>query len=180
MPLRLALLLALAAALLAGGRLSAQTAGPGGVTISADGSSRVLAPAELARLPRVTVTATQHGRTHRYQGVPLAELLARGGAAPGGSGTGGAHGARGGPRGPAVARFVVVTGSDGYRAVLALAEIDSATVPTAPGGPVVLADRVDGRPLAGSDGPLRLVVPGDLRPARSVRGVVRIEVRSAP
>jgi hypothetical protein len=38
----------------------------------------------------------------------------------------------------------------------------------------------NGLPLGGSDGPLRLVVPGDLRPVRSVRGVVKIEVRSAP
>lgn len=83
-------------------------------------------------------------------------------------------------RGAALARYVVVTASDGYRAVLSLAEPDSATVRTAPGGPVLLADRVDGRPPGTEDGPLRLVVPGDLRPARSVRGVARIEVRAVP
>lgn len=180
MPIRLALLLALAASLLSGGHLSAQSVADGRVTVAAGGSSRVFSLAELARLPRATVTATQHGTTHRYEGVPLAELLGRAGAWPAGSAADGAHGAGGSLRGAALARYVVVTASDGYRAVLALAELDSATVATARGGPVVLADQMDGRPLAAADGPLRLVVPGDLRPARSVRGVVRIEVRAVP
>jgi DMSO/TMAO reductase YedYZ molybdopterin-dependent catalytic subunit len=46
----------------------------------------------------------------------------------------------------------------------------------------LLADARDGRPLAGNEGPLRLVVPGDRYPFRSVRQVVRLTVApvSAP
>ena len=68
-------------------------------------------------------------------------------------------------------RTVVVTGRDGYVAVLALAEID----PEFEGKQVILAYRRDGQPLSGSE--LRLVVPNDRRGGRSVRDVVRIELR---
>ncbi len=66
---------------------------------------------------------------------------------------------------------ILVTGRDGYTAALALAEID----PEFEGKPVLLAYRRDGEALPG--GELRLVVPGDKRGGRSVRDVVRIEVR---
>lgn len=66
---------------------------------------------------------------------------------------------------------VLVTGRDGYTAVLALAEID----PAFEGKPVIVADRQDGRAL--NAGELRLVVPGDKRGGRSVRDVVKIELR---
>jgi DMSO/TMAO reductase YedYZ molybdopterin-dependent catalytic subunit len=65
---------------------------------------------------------------------------------------------------------VAVTGRDGYVAVLALAEID----PELQGKPVLLAYRRDGQPIPSE---LRLVVPGDHRGGRSVRDVVRIEIR---
>jgi DMSO/TMAO reductase YedYZ molybdopterin-dependent catalytic subunit len=68
-------------------------------------------------------------------------------------------------------RSVAVTGRDGYVAVLALAEID----PEFEGKPVLLAYRRDGQPMGGNE--LRLVVPGDHRGGRSVRDVVRIELR---
>lgn len=126
-----------------------------------------------------------HGRTHgaapagpTYTGVPLALVLARGGAWPAGDASAGTAGARGNLRGAALARYVVVTGADGYRVVLALAELDTATVRAA-GGPVLLADSVDGRPIPAAEGPWRLVVPGDRRPARAVRQVVGLAVRGA-
>lgn len=66
---------------------------------------------------------------------------------------------------------IMVTGRDGYVAVLALAEID----PEFEGKQVLLAYRRDGQPLDGHA--LRLVVPGDRRGGRSVRDVVRIDLR---
>ena len=66
---------------------------------------------------------------------------------------------------------IVVTGRDGYAVVLALAEID----PEFEGKQVVLAYRRDGQPMNGHE--LRLVVPGDRRGGRSVRDVVRIDLR---
>lgn len=68
-----------------------------------------------------------------------------------------------------VRQVVVVTGQDGYTAVLALAEID----PEFENKPVLLALSRDGAKLALP----RLAVPGDKRAGRSVRDVVRLEVR---
>ena len=70
-----------------------------------------------------------------------------------------------------VRRVVAVTGRDGYTAVLALAEID----PRFEGKQVLLAYRKDGQPMPKNE--LRLVVPGDQHGGRSVRDVVRIEIR---
>ena len=66
-------------------------------------------------------------------------------------------------------QVIIVTGSDGYTAALALAEID----PEFEGKPVLLAYKRDGKPLD----QLRLVVPGDKFGGRSVQNVVRIEIR---
>ncbi|HTC09040.1 MAG TPA: molybdopterin-dependent oxidoreductase [Acetobacteraceae bacterium] len=70
-----------------------------------------------------------------------------------------------------VRRVVMVTGRDGYTAALALGEID----PEFEGKQVIVADQQDGQALKG--GELRLVVPGDKRGGRSVRDIVRIELR---
>ena len=78
-------------------------------------------------------------------------------------------------RGKALANYVVVTGSDGYKSVLALGEIDPVFHP----GEVIVADGIDGKPLDAHDGPFKLVVTEDKRPARSVRNLISIELRSA-
>ena len=67
-------------------------------------------------------------------------------------------------------RAILVTGGDGYVAVMALPEID----PELEGKQVLLAYRRDGQPIDGHA--LRLIVPGDRHGARSVRDVVRIDV----
>ncbi len=77
----------------------------------------------------------------------------------------------GGDRRAHLRRTIVVTGRDGYAAVLALAEID----PEFEGKQVLLAYRRDGKPIDGNA--LRLVVPSDRHGGRSVRDVVRIELR---
>jgi hypothetical protein len=65
---------------------------------------------------------------------------------------------------------VVVDGT--YRIVLALSDLD----PSLGGRRILLADRVDGKPLPAEEAPWRLIIPGDLRPARSARQVVTIRV----
>jgi hypothetical protein len=77
----------------------------------------------------------------------------------------------GGDRRAHLRRTITVTGRDGYAAVLALAEID----PEFEGKQVLLAYRRDGKPIDGNA--LRLVVPSDRHGGRSVRDVVRIELR---
>jgi hypothetical protein len=76
----------------------------------------------------------------------------------------------GGDRRARLRRTIMVTGRDGYTAVLALAEID----PEFEGKQVVLAYRRDGKPIDGNA--LRLVAPGDRHGGRSVRDVVRIDL----
>ncbi len=68
--------------------------------------------------------------------------------------------------------YLVVTGSDGYQAVIAWGEID----PDLANQPILLAYEQDGKPL---DLP-RLVVPSDGHGSRYVSGVVDISLRDAP
>jgi hypothetical protein len=70
----------------------------------------------------------------------------------------------------------VATGSDGYKAVLALGEVDPSFHP----GEVLVADTMDGKPLDAHSGPFKLVVTEDKRPARSVRNLASIELKSVP
>lgn len=122
-----------------------------------------LSPIDLAQLPRQTLSLTAHGETHVYGGPTLASVLEELDAPLG-------------PRlrGEGLKTIVVVTAADGYVVVFSLAEVDPAMSPTA----VILADEADGAALSAEEGPLRLVVEGDARPARSVRQVTAIELRT--
>jgi DMSO/TMAO reductase YedYZ molybdopterin-dependent catalytic subunit len=80
-------------------------------------------------------------------------------------------------RGSSMATYVVAEGQDGYRVIFSLAELDSGIVESE----VIVADTMDGAPLADKQGPFRLVAPHEKRPARWVRmlkslTVVRAEV----
>ncbi len=76
-------------------------------------------------------------------------------------------------RNPLLTHYLVITANDGYQVVLSGGEID----PNFGNAPILLAWEQDGAPLTGQDGPLRLVVPGDLRGGRYVHGIVSIDVR---
>jgi hypothetical protein len=71
--------------------------------------------------------------------------------------------------------YVVATGSDGYKAVLSLGEID----PGFGNRAALVAYRVNGADL-GRSGAARLIVPGDTKMGRSVSNLVAIEVFTAP
>ena len=64
----------------------------------------------------------------------------------------------------ALANYVVATGSDGYQAVITLAEID----PSLYSGELIVADEMNAKPLDEPSGPVKLVVTEDKRPARAV------------
>lgn len=121
--------------------------------------------ATLAALPRETVAATAHGETLQCEGVALAALLQATGAMPAEP-----------LRGAQLGRYVQVDGRDGGRVLFALAEFD----PTLGNRAAFLVDRCDGRLLGERAGPLRLLVPGEARAARSVRQVRAITVIVAP
>lgn len=70
-----------------------------------------------------------------------------------------------------VGLVVRATGADGYRAAMALMEADS----TFSRAPAILALTLDGEPLDAHEGPVKLIMPGDLRQGRHVRGVNVLE-----
>jgi len=78
--------------------------------------------------------------------------------------------------GAPVKDFVVVTGADGFAAVFSLAETDAYIHK----GSVILADTAGRRAARPARGPWRLVIDGDLKPSRSVRNVVKIQLEAAP
>jgi DMSO/TMAO reductase YedYZ molybdopterin-dependent catalytic subunit len=117
---------------------------------------------EIARLPRQTVRAKDHqGKEADFDGVPLVEILKASGVKFGQD-----------LRGPSLATYLVVEAADGYRAVFALPELDPAFSDRV----ILLADRRDGKPLVGNEGPLRVVVPGEKRHARWVRQVIALKI----
>jgi hypothetical protein len=75
-------------------------------------------------------------------------------------------------RGAALARGVLVTARDGYRVLFSLGELDASLGAVG----AIVATRCDGKPLDEADGPFRLIVPKDGRPARSVRQLESLAV----
>jgi hypothetical protein len=138
-----------------------------GFTIGGDiPDPRTVDSAAFAALPHADVKATGHdGIPATYRGVRMSDVLALGGLTFGES--------LGGPR---MATYVVVSASDGYRAVFAMPELDSGFRD----GGVYIADQKDGRALSSEEGPYRVVVPGEKRPARWVREMTGLTVRTAP
>lgn len=146
-----------------------QVSGPDTVWLSISPNQQhvVLTVVDLKQLPRKSVVLhNPHSNTdERYEGVSLADLLTKYGAPLGKD-----------LRGPALANYVVATGADGYKVVYSLAELDPSFHP----GEVIIADAMDGKPLDVHTGPFRLVSTEDKRPARGVRNLISIEVKSAP
>ncbi len=133
--------------------------------IVVNAQTQSLSAADLHALPHHTVTVhNPHANADEtYSGVLLIDLLARQGVPRG-------HDLRG----KALSEYIAATGSDGYKAVLSLAEADPDFHP----GEVLVADQMEGKPLDPKTGPFRLVVTEDKRPARSVHNLVSIEVRT--
>lgn len=120
--------------------------------------------AALEAMPRKTVQAAANGEPPgSWQGVALEDIVRRVCVASGDS-----------LSGRAIARFVRVSGANGYQAVFSATELD----PDFGNVEVILADTQDGKPLA-HDGPFRLIVPRDKRFDRWVSDVTTIEVVDA-
>jgi hypothetical protein len=151
------LMLAVAAVALAAPAM-AQTLSLKGPT----GQTASLSQADLAALPHVGFTFDAHGQKHAYEGVLLLDLLARVGT-PTGKALGG----------KALALAVRVTAADGYQVVFGLGETD---YPQTRPNRIIVADKADGAALDAKEGPFKLVVEGDQRPARGARQVVSVEV----
>ncbi|WP_288428088.1 molybdopterin-dependent oxidoreductase [uncultured Spirosoma sp.] len=124
-----------------------------------------LQPANFKGMLHTEITvADRDGKEHRYAGVPLITLLNQAGASTGAA-----------LKGKNLTKYVVVKAADGYEVVFALAELD----PDFSTRTILLADSVDGAPLADGVGPYRVVVPGEKKPARWIRQVTSLEVKMA-
>jgi hypothetical protein len=154
------LMLALAVALLVSTGAAAQDLK---VTV-AGRDSVVLTPAEVKALPRAKAIITVKGASVVYEGALLHEALLKAGVVSGER-----------LMGRYLNQVVIARAADGFSSILSIAETD----PVYRANPVILADTVNGKPLDAREGPYRLVVDGDLRPSRSPRAVVSIEVKPA-
>jgi hypothetical protein len=72
-------------------------------------------------------------------------------------------------------KYVEVTASDGYQVVFALAEFDKDFTDRL----IILADKVDGKPLLSADGPFRVIVQDEKKPARCIKQVTGIKIQFA-
>jgi hypothetical protein len=125
--------------------------------------SVILTPAEVKALPRAKATITVKGQAVVYEGAVLHEALLKAGVVSGER-----------LMGRYLNQIVIARAADGYSSILSIAETD----PVYRANPVILADTVNGHPLDARERPYRMVVDGDLRPSRSPRAVVSIEVKS--
>lgn len=128
-----------------------------------DESGRIheVSPEKLAELPRTRVNVKVHDEPAEFEGVSLAEVLSIYGVEFGK--------ALKGKRAPTV---ILAEATDGYRAVIALLEIDADTTDKK----VLLVDRRDGKPLSAEEGPYRLVIPDEKQPIRWIRMLRTIRI----
>ena len=133
------------------------------LTIAGDVSNPLtLTKADLAKLPRTSVTVKGEGDEETtYEGVLLYDILKQAGA----------------PldkqlMGKALASYVLAEARDGYQVVYTLTELD----PSFTSNKIIVADTVNGKPLFQYQGPLRLVVPGEKKGARSIRMLEKVTV----
>ena len=129
---------------------------------NAEGRVTAFTPEALAALPQGE--AKLGGKTV-YVGASLSAVLREAGVPQG-------------PRlhGKPMQAVIVITGKDGYRAVLSIAETD----PSFRDGAIIIASATKAGPLDAKEGPLRLVIDADARPDRGVRQVESIRVMMAP
>jgi hypothetical protein len=125
-----------------------------------------LKPDEFKALPHISVTVhnPHSDADETYSGVRVADLLATMRAPVGKE-----------FRGVALRSYIIATGADRYQVLLALAEVE----PSFHAGEVLVADSMGGKALDAHSGPFKLVVTEDKRPARMVRNLESIELRSA-
>jgi hypothetical protein len=142
-------------------RKPAPPAGP--LVIKFGDKSATWTAATLAAMPHITVTVhNEHTKADEtYSGVPLIALLTPLGVSDN-------------PRGKDLRLYVVAAGSDGYEVVYSIGEV----TPDVHDATVIVADTENGAPI-NADGPLKLVATEEKRPARRVRNLVVIEVKTA-
>jgi DMSO/TMAO reductase YedYZ molybdopterin-dependent catalytic subunit len=120
---------------------------------------------DLHKFTQTTVTRKDHdGKEHTYSGVVLADILKKAGATLGPD-----------LKGKNLTKYLLITAIDNYQVVFALAELDKAFTDRT----IILADQVDGKPLPAGEGPFRIIVQDEKKPARCIRQVTDMKILSA-
>jgi DMSO/TMAO reductase YedYZ molybdopterin-dependent catalytic subunit len=115
----------------------------------------------LSKMPRTSVSWSEHGPAVSYEGVSLYEVLKAAGA----------------PldkqlSGKALATYVLAEAKDGYQVVFTLPEVDPAFTDSK----ILVADTANGQPLDATHGPFRIVVAQDKKGARSIRMLEKLTI----
>jgi hypothetical protein len=126
-----------------------------------DGTSIKLNARDVAEMPHQKITVDDHGKAAVFEGPALRLVLERAGVSFGES-----------LRGKRMADCVLVEAADGYRVVMALAELD----PEFTDRVTLLADKRDGKALDPNEGPFRVIIPGEKRMARWARQVTTLRI----
>jgi hypothetical protein len=126
-----------------------------------DGKQTVLARADIEALPHVKVQASAHDISATFEGVALRSVLEKAGVVFGEA-----------LREKRLASCLLVEAADGYRVVIALPEMDPAFADKQ----ILLAFLKDGKPLDQKEGPYRIVIPDEKRPARWIREVTSLTI----
>ena len=132
------------------------------ITIETEGGKQtVLAKSDIESLPHSKATTHESDKPITFEGVALKTVLEKAGVEFGHS-----------MRGKRLASCLLVEASDGYRAVIALPELD----PDFTDKQILLAFSEDGKPLDAKAGPYRIVIPDEKRMARWVKQVTKLKI----
>ena len=126
-----------------------------------NGKQTVLTRSDVESLPHIKVTTHGSETSVTFEGVALKAVLEKAGVEFGHS-----------LRGKGLASCLLVEAADGYRAVIALPELD----PDFTDKEVVIVYLQDGKPLDDKAGPYRIVIPEEKRMARWVRQVTKLKI----
>jgi len=129
-----------------------------------NGVTTTLTVAGISKLPQHTIKTTEHDVQVTFEGVLLSDVMTKVGIPSGEK-----------LRGKLMSLYLLVEAADGYRAVIALPELDPAFTDRK----AYLVVKRDGKPLSEREGPFRIVMPDEKRPARWVRQVTALRVKQA-
>ena len=132
--------------------------------VTVNGTATTISVAELEAMPQKTVTVKNaHSKAEEtYTGVAVSDLLAKLGAAYEKNERGIDH------------SYLKASGTDGYWVLYSASEVE----PAVHRGDVIVATRVGGEALK-ADGAFKLVASEDQKPARWVRNLSTLELKSA-
>jgi DMSO/TMAO reductase YedYZ molybdopterin-dependent catalytic subunit len=122
-----------------------------------------LTSADLQKFNQVAVTRKDRdAKDHTYSGALLSDILQKAGVTMAAQ-----------LKGENLSKYLWVEASDGYQVIFALAELDKSFTDRL----IILADKMDGKPLPAGDGPFRIIVQDEKKPARCIKQVTSMRIQ---